>query len=221
MIFQGLHILQWNCNSILNKQVEFKKFLNSFNSLPDVICLQETRLGNKYFKCESYNVLSVPTDRGVCFLIRKDLSFSKFTHLKFNNVEGISVVIHSMSGPIEIVNLYCSPSKPLDEEDLKFLFNKDNVFICGDFNSKSTLWGSSFSDTRGRFLESLLDNSDLVCLNSGSPTRFSNYGFSHLDLAFCSSKWAGSCHWESLSFDAGSDHSCISINFNCNITYEK
>ena len=87
---------------------------------------------------------------------------------------------------------------------LSDLFQKQNAIICGDFNAKSVLWGSTISDTRGRTIERLLDDSDKVCLNTGSPTRFE----SCLDLAFSSSIAAFS-KWEVLSENCGSDHNIV------------
>jgi len=44
----AVQVLQWNCRSIFRKLPEFKQFLSTFRTLPDIICLQETHLTPKY-----------------------------------------------------------------------------------------------------------------------------------------------------------------------------
>lgn len=216
----GLHILQWNCNSFLNKTLEFKQYLNSLDSLPDLICLQESLIKNKIATFDNYTVLFADTNRGLAFLIRKDISFSSFQTLNLN-CEAISVKINTSLGIINVVNVYCSPSFPLSVEDMNTILNLENCIICGDFNAKSVLWGSPFSDLRGRIIEGVLDNCDTVCLNTGSPTRIYNTGVSHIDLSFASPNIACLSNWEVTNFDGGSDHNCISMEIKCLVPYEK
>lgn len=44
--------------------------------------------------------------------------------------------------------------------------------ILGDFNAHSELWGSYKHDTRRHIIETLLDEEELVVLNTGQATRF-------------------------------------------------
>lgn len=39
--------------------------------------------------------------------------------------------------------------------------------MLGDFNSQSPMWGSDHLDQRGRLIEQLIDETNLVVLNTG------------------------------------------------------
>ena len=54
----GTKILQWNCNSISAHGGELKHYLTTMNFLPDIICLQETRLKPHHtFTLPGYNII--------------------------------------------------------------------------------------------------------------------------------------------------------------------
>ena len=65
----------------------------------------------------------------------------------------------------------------------------------GDFNAKNSLWGSPSSDVRGKEIEKLLEDTNLVVLNDGSPTHVGYYGFSHIDLTLASPNIANKGTW--------------------------
>ena len=85
--------------------------------------------------------------------------------------------------------------------------------VCGDFNARSTLWGSPKVDTRGKSIENILQKSNLVVLNTGAPTRIYKNGCSHIDLAFSSPRYANTANWEVFNSTCGSDHNLIKIEF--------
>jgi hypothetical protein len=177
---------------MVSKGPEFRKYLDSLERIPDVICLQET-----FFKDTTivsfpgYTVLRKDRDDGyggVAILIRKEISYSKFVSI--DDIEGVSVTIGTVSGPLEVINIYCPPNAVFDEATFADIFQRQNALICGDFNAKSTLWGSPKRDHRGKVIEGILDNCDKVVLNTGLSTRFYQGGVSHLDLTFISPGFA-------------------------------
>ncbi|KAL6419756.1 hypothetical protein ACFW04_011223 [Cataglyphis niger] len=73
--------------------------------------------------------------------------------------QGNNVVVVRM-GEVYLVSCYVSPNIPrgeflefVDELDDALAHSKNKILICGDFNSKSKLWGSPFSDERGTTIE--------------------------------------------------------------------
>ena len=74
------------------------------------------------------------------------------------------------------------------------------------FKYQSALWGSTIKDKRGNFLENFIDSNNLICMNSGNPTRISPTGTeSHIDV-FCSAKLSNYVCFDTLNSTCGSDH---------------
>ena len=130
----------------------FKHYLDSLKRIPGVICLQETFLKeSSAVNFPGYVLLrrdGKSGRRGETFLIRKEISYSGFEKLK--RIDGISVKIPRVKGDLEIVNIYWSLTQEFQGRALSEVFQRDNVLICGDCNTKSTPWGSKCSDGRGK-----------------------------------------------------------------------
>ena len=218
----GLFILQWNAFSIICHKAEFLNFISNLERNPDVICVQETFLKEgTNFVFPGYNVLrkdGLNGRGGVAFLIRKEISYSNFHSI--DGVEAISVTIPTVSGDLEVVNIYSSPSVNFDTSIYTNIFNKENALLCGDFNAYSCLWGSSQSNHRGKLIESILDESNMVLLNTGLPTRYHSSGCSHIDLSFISPSLASKTVWDVYEESCASDHNVISISISVPPIYD-
>lgn len=79
---------------------------------------------------------------------------------------------------VYVVACYISPNVP-HTEFLEFVDDLDAVIgclggrtiVCGDFNSKSLLWGCSHTNNRGRILEEWAAERDIRLVNTGNvPT---------------------------------------------------
>lgn len=100
---------------------------------------------------------------------------------------------------IYFISSYISPNAPmntfhdfLDKLDSLILYISSKFIICGDFNSKATLWGCPSSDRRGNKLVNWAATRDLRLLNSGKlPTFVGAQGFSIVDLTWASPGLAG------------------------------
>ena len=80
-------------------------------------------------------------------------------------VEGLSVTVDTISGPLDIINVYCPPQEFFVEAWFKEQFQRprENVLICDDFSgAKRVLMGSPEGDSRGYVLETILDECDKV-----------------------------------------------------------
>ena len=121
------------------------------------------------------------------------------------DVDGIAVKIPTVSGNLEIVNVYFSSSTNFNYNLFKSLFLKEHALICGYFMARITLWGTANNATRSRMIEHILDISEKVVLNTGAPTRIHNTCKSHIDLSFAFPSFANKTCWEVLDHTGGSE----------------
>lgn len=209
----GLCVIQWNAQSLIAHGLEFKNFLYKCQVKPDVICIQETFLKPSLkFKIPGYVIGRKDGNNGrggVAICVRHGVSFTKFEF--FEELEGMSVVVNTDRGVVEVINVYCSPTVNYNLEAMGRLFQKNNTVICGDFNAKSKLWGSPYVDKNGKLIESFLDETDMVVLNTGQNTHIHYRGESAIDLTFASPRLAAGADWEVLDKTFGSDHYGINI----------
>ena len=94
------------------------------------------------------------------------------------------------------------------------LYCKNQVIICGDFNSHNPIWGSKDIDANGRTVEEFMHKHDLVLLNEGTSTRIDPHTgrFSCLDLTFVTKELAKLSGWSVQKQNFGSDHFLISFD---------
>ncbi len=111
---------------------------------------------------------------------------------------------------ITIINLYFSPSQPLNLQALNILLASLSppFLVVGDFNCRHSLWGDSTTNSHGRSLENFLLTTDLTILNSNHPTHFDprTQTFSCFDLSLCSPSLQLDFHWTVLEHFPSSDH---------------
>ncbi|CAH2107634.1 unnamed protein product [Euphydryas editha] len=97
-------------------------------------------------------------------------------------------------GGVTLYGVYFSPNRSLAAYEV-FLHNLETsirrapgpVLVLGDFNAKSTAWGSPRTDARGAAVEEWAAAADLVLLNRGSAqTCVRRWGGSIVDLSFAS-----------------------------------
>lgn len=95
--------------------------------------------------------------------------------------------------------------------------------LVGDFNSHNIVWGSNITNSRGKTVEKLIQNENLVLLNDSTPTHinFGNGNFSCIDLSLSSPSIAQRLDWEVLSEIYSSDHIPIKIKISHRQTNNK
>lgn len=77
----------------------------------------------------------------------------------------------------------------------------------GDFNAHNVIWGSETTDKRGKLIENLTNNEQLIILNNGQPTHVSANGtFTTIDLALSSPSVANFFNTYVLEDSYSSDH---------------
>lgn len=209
-------ILQWNCRSIAGKKAEFVNLLNILNV--EVVALSETWLRNS----DTFNVPGFSC-------IRSDRADGRGgSLLAFKNPIQFTVVPVPFPGPdIQIVaakvgstvfaSIYIPPriSVPDGWWTAFCAAVGSQMFLLGDFNAHSTVWGCDFTDRRGSALLEMMDTYHLCLLNDGSSTRVAHPEErpTAVDLSLCSMSLALVSSWRTLSDPVGSDHYPISVNF--------
>lgn len=90
--------------------------------------------------------------------------------------------------------------------------------IAGDFNAHHSIWGSHKDDRRGKIIESIVSDQELIILNDGSPTFVhpSNRtgmqsSTTSIDLTLCTAELADKLNWVVSQDQHGSDHFPILI----------
>lgn len=207
-----MNIIQWNIDGFYKRNVDIQRIL--YDLKPNILCFQETNLKhtqssqikdyNGYFK----NRVNPGRASGGVAIFTKDNIESEEVYLN-THLEAIAVSI-KLQKQICICNIYLPDSTPLTLHDLSQIISQlpKPFVILGDFNSRNTLWGSSYTDNRDKIMERLLERSDLILLNNGKPTRHNpvNGNFSAIDLSIASPSIAPDLEWDTLPSYNGSDH---------------
>lgn len=206
------NIIQWNLDGFYKRSTDIQRIL--FELQPSVLCLQETNLKMGQ-TAHLKNYISFCRNRenplrasgGVAILIRNNIENHQVnlqTHL-----EAIAVSI-KLQIQICICNIYLPDSTNFSFHDLIHITSQlpKPFILCGDFNSRNTLWGSSYTDSRGKIVEKMLEEPSLILLNNGSPTRHNaaNGNLSAIDLSIASTSIAPRIEWNTLPAYNGSDH---------------
>ena len=211
----SLHIMQWNARSLNANGNEFLNFLYGLTNPPNIICLQETWLDeSKEFTIDGYS--SHRTDRknrtggGVAIFIANGIAHRSLT-ITSDVMEVAAVQIFANGTSLSVCNIYnvCATHSIEDFSKILQQFpTGSKPFMCGDFNSHHTLWGSRKIDQKGAALASFIEDKNLVSLNDGSATYISSAGASSaLDLTITSPDVAAKCNWSVVSTTTlGSDH---------------
>ena len=114
-----------------------------------------------------------------------------------------------------LVSLYKPPHVVATRNDWENIFNQlnDRVLVCGDFNSHHRVWGSGYESSQGEILNDTLENTDLIILNNGKPTKITppNHSRSAIDITLASSQLVSFANWDVLDDAMGSDHYPIFI----------
>ena len=183
-------VVQWNTRSLVARKAELEHFLSLQKDMPDMICIQESLLNRNLttFKIQGYSIERRDREPGqgggLATLVRYGLSYVRLPDP--SSLEALVVRVKLQSGDVTLVNVYHTPGTPCDDEAYRQLFQTycRDAIILGDLNAYSPLFGAARTDARGRLLESLIDDNNMVVLNTGAGTYLRHSGeMSHLDVA--------------------------------------
>ena len=205
------HAIQWNCCGLRTREKDLKLLCNELD--PKVVLLQETHLHtDTLFSFSNYTILrkDVPADTshgGAALLIKSGLLFSELALDTPLQAVAARVSLHRT---YTFCSIYLPPNVHISKDALTHLFMQlpAPFIVMGDFNGHSPLWGSTDTNSRGKIIESVINDLDLCILNDGSPTFTHNtYGTSsHLDLTLCDPSAPLDFEWHVHEDMCGSDH---------------
>lgn len=171
----SLNIIQWNINGLVKKLNNIQLLNHKYN--PILLCLQKTNLNDTYspsFKnyklYYSNRTICGRASGGAAILARTDYP-TALVPLQ-TTLEAIAITIQLESN-ITICNLYIPNQKPFSSSDIENLIQRlpHPFLLVGDFNSHSENWGSERIDPRGKEINKILENDNVILLNNGDHTR--------------------------------------------------
>ena len=186
-------ILQWNCRGLRTQAEELKLQLRECN--PGVISLQETKLVPEIFNPGlNYEIFcSAPAagDRahgGAAVIVNKSLQYSVLNIVTDLQAVAIKVVLGKQ---ITICSIYLPPRSAFSQSDLQSLMDQlpSPFILLGDFNAHNPIWGGDILDDKGKIIEDIIHDNNIVLLNDGTMTYHNIYfnSYSAIDLSICSS----------------------------------
>lgn len=206
-------IIQWNCNGLnYDKRNELKILEKKLN--PFAIAMQETKFQFNFKpEVKGYKVYyqNIKTDFmpkwGVITLVKESLESKEIKlNTKFNAV-AVEIVFPTK---FILCNVYWSVSDSRTEQEFNNLINQlgENFLMVGDFNSHHLLWGSHKTNVRGKMIEKLITEHEMIILNSGKATHldYSKKTFSAIDLTLSSRNFNQRLSWDTERDTHTSDH---------------
>ena len=208
-------LIQYNIRGLNNNYTDIDILSHKYN--PDIFCLQETHIKTNSFirKSNKYEILNnwnTKATQGVAFLIKNYIKY-KTINLQ-TNLQAIAIEFHCPT-KINICNIYIHPNDNTTVQELEHLILQipPPRIIVGDFNAHNKLWGSLKTNNRGKIIETLVLNNNIINLNRKVPTYYhpSSGTATNIDLAFCSPDLTLQLNWDTLD-QLQSDHLPIKIS---------
>ena len=228
-LYKKINFMQWNTDFSKAATYLIEKFMNDYGT--DAAFIQDIYCG-KFGLDQSFKP---PDFKGYNMLYYKEEAMPKVAlYVKTNikttflpqasNSHCITCIVHlENSKSIILSSVYCPPPDISPLLRTESLFNNlsalqiQNLLLCGDFNSHSTLWSNqSKNDKKGDDLEALLLQNDLTVLNDvDSPPTFENTrgGVSWIDISAAGNKIADKCgNWKVINEECLSFHKIITFS---------
>ncbi|XP_060880676.1 uncharacterized protein LOC132952399 [Metopolophium dirhodum] len=192
-------------NSFYKKLDELKILISEIS--PDIICLQETNFTNlNTAKVPNYNDFSKHRPTG----LRASGGVTTYVSSIYPSKEiYISTHLEVIAVAVKLNDIEPNQHTFTDKDIENIIKQLPKPFIItGDFNSHNVSWGSLSTDSRGKEIDKILENDDLVLLNNMEPTRINpiNGNFSNIDISFANASLAQRLNWSVLHNITSSDH---------------
>ena len=215
--FNCLNIVLWNSNGIRNCLDEVSLYLKEKKI--DLMLITESRLSNNSslvvpgYSCYYTNHPDGKPHAGSAILVKENIKHHHVYNLPLANMQCTTICIEDYLGGFNVSAIYCPPKHPIVEEDFENFFNSlGNKFICGgDFNSKSTCWGSRLNNTKGRILFKAINKTNALVHSTNEPTYWPSDPNKIPDVVdfFLTKGFSSSSLSVRSCFDLFSDHSAI------------
>ncbi|XP_076235092.1 uncharacterized protein LOC143179663 [Calliopsis andreniformis] len=216
-----LKVVFWNCRGISKCGVELQKYLENV----DVFIGVEAMLNsNKEFDIPGFHSLRIDRNNrpggGLIFLAIKSLNFCPVQELCniVNNLETGAIKMHGVSPSLVLGGCYRVPGTYISQMEwdqlLLTISSHGPCLIIGDFNSHSTHWNCSITDSNGTRLLNSINGCDLILINRNILAHIDTHRkkFSNLDLALCSPEIFEIVKVSIFDDTWGPDHFFLSLN---------
>lgn len=210
-----LNIVQWNINGFSSRKPSIEQLLTT--NLVHILGLQDMRLEQgkppKINGFKTYHKTGpLPHHGGVALLISEHIHSEEIPLRTNIEITAARIIINHTQWTICSIYL---PDPHIPARELQEILSKlpKPLLAMGDFNSHHTYWGSPSSDTRGRTMLKIINNTDLFILNDGSPTFLSgaHKSFTHIDLTLVDQQLSHNFSWSTYHDLMDSDHFPIFI----------
>ena len=208
------NIIHWNIRGYRTNYQHLRLLLSHSNSI--VTCLQECRMpvplpspprGFQMYHQHGPQGRDGLDHGGVCILVKDHIGH--VTIPLVTDLQAVAIRPH-IGRKITICSLYIPPNYPLEKQQLYDLITQlpAPFMLLGDFNARHALWGDNTSNSKGRIVETLLNEGVVAILNDGSPTHFhgATNSFSNVDLSLCSPDLIPDFSWTISNDLYHSDH---------------
>lgn len=211
--------LQWNCRGLKSKLPELREYLRThfvpILALAEGVLPAETSLAG-YRAYNNANIPSFPRGSAALYIhksvpqVEEDLTLYCTTS---SEVVGATVNIRNQQ--ITVLSIYVRHTKKNEVFDADVLQRlrhrfRGHLLVCGDFNAHHPSWGTGSTDTRGKNVARVIQASDLVLANDGSPTFTDHTHETAIDLTLHSPELK--ITWNIEADTWGSDHFPILIH---------
>ena len=200
------NLVQWNIRGLRSNYEELKLLLNKTST--SVVALQDCKLGEEQLSLRGYALLKGNCPAGEAALLINQRVVH--TELTLNSTLHAVAATVTLNKTFTICSIYLTPGETITKLSLENLIDQlpRPFLLLGDFNAHSPVWGDSRRDGRGKLIESILQDNDLILLNSKSPTFLhSAYNStSAIDLSVASPTIALDFQWSVHDDLCGSDH---------------
>ena len=148
--------MQWNAKGLNQHKSEIQLFLN-LNRI-DIFLISVTHFTSKsHLVIPGYNLCCTnhpdgTAHGGTAILIKSTIAYFELLKYTEAEIQATSINVRGPFNDIAITAVYCPPKHNLKANQFeKFFHFLGKTFIArGDFNSKSTLWGSRLTMTKGK-----------------------------------------------------------------------
>lgn len=207
----NLSFIQWNIRSLNSNKINLVLLVQE--NQPDLIFLSETWLK----PTQTMNIpgyFNIRKDRvdgygGIAIAVRYKLLPDVVNINESFLPRGVQIIVLKING-VTFVLIYCLPHIIISTNMWSQIVSQLHkpFVILGDLNANNTLWGSNITNANGKRVQEMLDQSDLVYLNDGTPTRITSptQNSSAVDLTICTPDVAGGSTWKVIHDPGTSDH---------------
>ena len=207
---ERLNILQVNISGLQNKKEELEQLL--LKSDIRVALIQETILPKKPVHIKGYTQYPCQCKnrcQGIMTLVRNDTEAKVINIVTDGDIDMQEIKLFDKSSGKQytLYNTYCPPNSKCNLE----LYNSQYIrtIVAGDFNAHSPQWSYKAYNQRGKAVEALCNESNLILMQdiNSEPTLLHRKSgtTSKPDLTMISADIIDICHVRVMD-DIGSDH---------------